>query len=208
MRFLFSLIAIVIGVTVHEFSHAWMANRLGDPTGKHLGRLTLNPLRHFDLFGTLALIAFGIGWGKPVPFDPHNLRHPKRDAALISLAGPFANFLSAVLVAIPLKYLAGSSFAGSPFYQLLGAIFWISILLFSLNILPLPPLDGSKIVGIFIPSRFHYQYEMYLRDGVKYFIMFILLDMLILDEVLGQSVLGTIVFGIANWVSAIVSLGT
>lgn len=208
MSLLFSIIAIIFGVTVHEFSHAWVANKLGDPTGKLLGRLTLNPIAHFDLFGTLALILFGIGWGKPVPFNPHNLRHPKRDAALISLAGPFANFITAVVVAIPLKYFAHSPFSENPLYGLLGVIFWFSVLLFSLNVLPLPPLDGSKIIGIFIPARFQYQYERYLQEGVRFFIIFILLDMLVLKNVLGHSILGVIVFGMARWISAIVSLGT
>lgn len=208
MSLLFVVIGIIWGVTVHEFSHAFVANRLGDPTGKHLGRLTLNPLAHFDLFGTLALVFFGIGWGKPVPFNPHYLKHPKRDAALISLAGPFANFLSAVLFAIPLHYFAGTPFSGNTFYLLLKFIFDINIVLCALNVLPIPPLDGSKIIGIFIPDRFQYQYERYLQDGVKYFIIFILLDMLLLKNILGNSVLGTIIFGLSNWIAGLIALGT
>ena len=208
MSLLFSIIAVIIGVTVHEFSHAWVADRLGDPTPRHLGRLTLNPLAHFDLFGTLALIIFKIGWGKPVPFNPNYLKHPKRDAALISLAGPCANLLTAIIVAIPLKYLAQTPFGESPFYTLLGVIFWISLVLFSLNVLPIPPLDGSKIIGIFIPARFHYHYEQYLRDGVKFFLIFILFDQFLLVSIFGSSVLGTIIFGLAQWIATLISLGT
>lgn len=208
MLLLFNIIAIILVVTVHEFCHALAADRLGDPTPRHLGRLTLNPLAHFDLFGTLALIIFKIGWGKPVPFNPHYLKHPKRDAALISLAGPCANLLTAIIVAVPLKYFAQTPFSGNPLYTLLSVIFWISIVLFSLNVLPLPPLDGSKIIGIFVPARFHYHYEQYLRDGVKYFLIFILLDQFFLVNIFGNSILGTIIFGLAQWIAALISLGT
>ncbi len=208
MAILFSIIGIIWGVTIHEFSHALAASRLGDPTGKAMGRLTLNPLAHFDLFGTLALIVFGIGWGKPVPFDPHYLKHPKRDAALISLAGPAANFLSAIVFAIPLNYFSDSPFADSPFYILLKFLFDINVILCALNLLPIPPLDGSKVVGIFVPERFHLQYENYLREGVKYFMIFILLDMLFLKNYFGGSVLGTIVFGLADKIAALIALGT
>lgn len=208
MDFLFSVIAIIFGVTIHEFSHAWTANALGDPTGKYMGRVTLNPLAHFDLFGTLALIFVGIGWGKPVPFNPNNLRHPKRDAALISLAGPFSNFLCAVIFAIPLKYLDSTVFKLTPGYSLLGALFWINVLLLSLNILPFPPLDGSKIIGIFVPNRYVWHYDKYLNQGVKYFIFFILFDIFIVKNIWGISILNYIILNIAQWIAAIVSLGT
>lgn len=203
-----SIIAIIFAVTIHEFSHAWMANRLGDPTARVLGRLTLNPLKHFDLVGTLSLIIFGIGWGKPVPFNPENLHSPKRDSALVALAGPVSNLLTAFIFAIPLKYLGETGFASLPVYSLIGNIFAISILLFALNILPFPPFDGSKIIGIFIPHRWHAAYENYLRDGVKYVILFILFDVLVLEKILGVSILHFIVVKITTWIIAIISLGT
>lgn len=208
MNFIFSIIAIIFGVTIHEFAHAWTANRLGDPTARLMGRITLNPLAHFDLFGTMALILVGIGWGKPVPVNPHNFIHPKRDSALVSLAGPFSNFISAIILAIPLKYLNDTVFDATPGYKLLGALFWMNIVLLSLNILPFPPLDGSKIIGIFIPQRFHYQYDRYLRSGVRYFIIFILIDILLVQNVFGVSALSFVVLNIAHWIAAIVSLGT
>lgn len=208
MSLISSIIAIIFAVTIHEFAHAWAADRLGDPTARIYGRLTLNPLKHFDLVGTLCLIIFGIGWGKPVPFNPDNLRYPKRDSALVALAGPVSNLLTALVFAIPLKYLADTSFVRLPLYDLIRDIFAVSILLFSLNVLPFPPFDGSKIIGLIIPHRWHNVYENYLRDGVKYVMLFILFDVLVLKEFLGYSVLTWIVIKITMWVSAIISLGT
>lgn len=206
--FLSSIVAIIFAVSFHEFSHAWMANKLGDPTGRIYGRLTLNPLKHFDLVGTLSLIFFGIGWGKPVPFNPENLRNPKRDSALIALAGPFSNLLTALLCAIPLKYLSGSAFSGTPFYGLIGQLFMISILLFALNVLPFPPFDGSKIIGIFVPRRLQHAYENFLRNGVKYVVIFILFDVMVLGRVFHFSILQTIVAKMTTWIIALISLGT
>lgn len=208
MDFISSVIAIIFAVSVHEFSHAWMATKLGDPTARVFGRLTLNPLKHFDFFGTLSLIFFGIGWGKPVPFNPENLRSPKRDASLVALAGPFSNLLTAIIFAIPLKYLSDTSFRELPLYDLMGHIFAISILLFSLNVLPFPPFDGSKIIGVFVPKKWHHAYEHYLQEGVKYVILFILFDIFVMQEILGYSILHWIVVKVTTWVIAIISLGT
>lgn len=208
LDFVSSIIAIIFAVTIHEYCHAWMAYKLGDPTGKIFGRLSLNPLRHFDFFGTLSLIFFGIGWGKPVPFNPENLRSPKRDSALVALAGPLSNLLTALVFAIPLKYLSDSAFRTLPIYGLFGHIFAISVLLFALNVLPFPPFDGSKIIGIFVPRRFQGVYENYLRDGMKYVILFILFDVLVLQNVFSFSILHTIVIKMTTWIIAIISLGT
>ena len=206
--FISSIIAIIFAVTVHEFAHAWMADRLGDPTGRIYGRLSLNPLKHFDFFGTLSLIFLGIGWGKPVPFNPENLKYPKRDSALIALAGPVTNLLTALIFAIPLKYLSYTTFVTTPFYGLIGNIFAVSILLFALNVLPFPPFDGSKIIGVFVPNRWQHAYERYLRDGVSYVIIFILFDVLVLEQVFGFSVLHFVVLKITTWIIALISLGT
>lgn len=208
MGFIYSVIAIIFAVSIHEAAHAWMADKLGDSTGRIYGRLTLNPLKHFDVVGTLSLILFGIGWGKPVPFNPDNLRHPKRDSALIALAGPVSNLLTAIIFAIPLKYLGDTSFAAFPLYTLFGHFFAISILLFSLNVLPFPPFDGSKIIGVFVPRRFHHAYETYLREGVKYVILFILFDVLVLKEIFHFTILNTIVVKMTMWIIALISLGT
>lgn len=208
LDFISSIVAIIFCVTLHEFCHAWAADRLGDPTPRVLGRLTLNPLKHFDFFGTLSLIFFKIGWGKPVPFNPENLRHPKRDSAIIALAGPFSNLITAIVFAIPIKYLAGTSFHALPFYDLLRFIGDFSILLFTLNMLPLPPFDGSKIIGVFVPHRFTHVYENFLREGVKYVIIFILFDVFVLSELLHFSILNLVVFRLAFWIKALIFLGT
>lgn len=208
MGFLSSIVAIIFAVTVHEFSHAWMATRLGDPTARVYGRLSLNPLRHFDFFGTLSLIFLGIGWGKPVPFNEENLRYPKRDSAIIALAGPLSNLLLAIVFAVPLKYLAETGISQLPLYGLLSDMVTINVLLFSLNVLPLPPFDGSKIIGVFIPKHWHYAYENYLRDGVKYVILFVLFDILVLEEIFGYSVLFATVEKMTVWIRAIITLGT
>lgn len=203
-----SIIAIIFAVTIHEFFHAWTADKLGDPTGRIYGRVSLNPLRHFDLIGTLSLIIFGIGWGKPVPYNPENLRSPKRDGALIALAGPASNLLCAFIFAIPLKYLSGTAFHAYPFYGLAQALFMINVLLFSLNVLPLPPFDGSKIIGLLIPRCWQHRYDIFLREGVRYVILFILFDVLILQNLFRFSILFTIVERMSSWVIAIISLGT
>lgn len=206
--FIYSVIAILFALTVHEFSHAWMATRLGDPTARIHGRLTLNPLKHLDLVGTFALIFFGIGWGKPVPFNPDNLHNPKRDSALVALAGPFSNLLTAIIFAIPLKYSGDTAFVPAAVYAFINHVFLISILLCALNILPFPPFDGSKIIGLFVPQRFHAAYDRYLRDGVKYVVILILFDVFVLERIFDFSILHTIVVKMTMWIIALVSLGT
>jgi Zn-dependent protease len=208
LNLLSSFIAIIFALTVHEFAHAWMSNRLGDPTARIMGRMSLNPLRHLDVFGTISLVIFGIGWGKPVPFNPNNLKYPKRDSALIALAGPMSNLLTAIILAIALKYLNGTFISGVPLYGLLSHIFAISILLFSLNILPFPPFDGSKIIGIFVPHKFQPAYDHYMVNGIKYVMIFILFDVLFLEKMFGFSILNFVIVKITMWVIAIISLGT
>lgn len=151
ISFLFWALALVIAVDIHEFSHAWAAEILGDPTPRLNGRLTLNPLAHLDPIGTIALLIFHIGWGKPVPIDPFNLKNPRRDAAFISLAGPAANLILAGLLSLSLNL---------PFiYQiplLLPFIYSLIILCVGLgvfNLIPIPPLDGSKILFAFLPGE-------------------------------------------------------
>ncbi len=205
---IFNIIALVIAVTIHEFSHAWTATRLGDPTAHVHGRVTLNPLKHLDLLGTLALIFFHFGWGKPVPFNPHNLRKPTRDSALIACAGPASNIITAILCAIPLKYLAMTTFAATLPYAFIGHLFGVSIFIFALNVLPFPPFDGSKIIGIFIPHRYKYQYDRFLENGVTWVLIFIAFDQMIIKYLTGESVLGTIIGGMASWIFALVGLGS
>ena len=138
-------VALVVAVTIHEFAHAFIADRLGDPTPKINGRVTLNPLAHLDPVGTLAILIANIGWGKPVPYDPYNLANPKRDSLLISLAGPASNFILASLLALLLR------FSPVPTMIVLPMIM-INIGLGVFNLLPIPPLDGSKILSGLLPG--------------------------------------------------------
>ena len=103
------IVALLVAITVHEFAHAWTADRLGDPTARLAGRITLNPIAHLDPLGTIMLIIARIGWGKPVPVDPFNFRHPKRDMAITSFAGPAANLILAAILAIIIRILTAYS---------------------------------------------------------------------------------------------------
>jgi len=133
--------AILIAIAIHEAAHCYMADYLGDPTPRSLGRLTLNPLAHLDPLGTIMIIVTGgFGWGKASPFDPYNLRHPDRDTALIALAGPTSNILIAVLISIALHLLPLQ-----PIAYVLIFIMRLNIGLALFNLIPVPPLDGSKI---------------------------------------------------------------
>ena len=150
------LVALLIAITIHEFAHAWMADRLGDPTARLSGRLTLNPLAHLDPIGTLMILLVRFGWGKPVPFDPFNLRNPRRDSALISLAGPLSNLLLAIILSIfirliPLFPLKSYAFI-YPFASLLIPIIFLNVGLAIFNLLPIHPLDGGKILVGILPE--------------------------------------------------------
>lgn len=146
-----SIIIILAAVSVHEFAHAWAADYLGDPTAKLEGRLTLNPLAHLDPIGTLTLILFGFGWGKPVPVDSYNLKNPRRDEAIISFAGPLSNIILAIIIGIIFNFLPYELPATS--YQLLANFLAINLGLAYFNLLPLPPLDGSKILFGILPYQ-------------------------------------------------------
>lgn len=201
--FFYFVIAFVVVLTLHEFAHAWMANYLGDPTAKFAGRISLNPVRHLDLMGTLLLIFAGLGWGKPVPIDPRNFEKPIRDSSIVSFAGPFANLVLAFAASVPYKYFYGSVGVLGQFGDLAGAIFQLSIILFAFNLLPFPPLDGSKVLWVFIPARYQMRYQRFLMEGWKYFLIFVLIDNFFLQDMLGFSV----IWGIVSYIYAAVSTG-
>jgi Zn-dependent protease len=188
MDLIYFFIALVVCVTVHEAAHAWTAMKLGDPTAKMAGRVSLNPLRHLDPLGTLMIFIAHFGWGKPVPFNYYNLKHPRRDAALISIAGPMSNLVTALLIAVILKY-AGSTMP-TFLFGTLRAIYTLSVVLFLFNLLPIAPLDGSKLLGLLLPASKEAWYQRFLAQGPFYLIIFIVGDRL-LSEVTGFSILGT-----------------
>ena len=203
----YSIIALILAVTVHEFCHALTAHHLGDSTARHMGRLTLNPLAHLDVMGTLMLFLIGFGWGKPVPVNPHNFNHPLRDSAFVSMAGPGSNILVAIVVALPYKYLILNG--GAPeLAQFLRAVFDLNLILAIFNFIPLPPLDGSKMIGIFVPARAQRAYERFLDDGIKYFVAFILIDSFVLPSLVGFSVLSFFIGTLYTLLSALILVGT
>ncbi len=208
MSLILGIFALLMSVTIHEFCHAVTAVFLGDPTPRIHGRVSLNPMRHIDPLGTLALIFFKFGWGKPVVFNPNNLKKPTRDSALIGLAGPASNLLMAIVAAIPLKYLATTAFSQTIFFEFIGVFFVVNILLFSLNILPFPPFDGSKIIGVFVPFRFRRAYDAYLESGVVWVLIFIAFDQMILRWITGFSVLNYLIGTISTLVLSLVGLGS
>lgn len=139
---IFSFLALIIAITIHEFAHAYVADRLGDPTPRSHGRLTLNPLKHLDPLGTLMLFIAHFGWGRPVPIDPYNFRSPRRDELLVALAGPGSNLLLAVILSLLLRVF--------PLY-FLNILIIINVSLAIFNLLPIPPLDGSNILLNLLP---------------------------------------------------------
>lgn len=151
---LISLPGIVLALSFHEFAHAQVSDWLGDRTPRLTGRLTLEPWAHLDLIGTLMLVFFGFGWAKPVPIDPYNYTNPRRGVFLVSLAGPAMNLILAFLLAFPVALGWGwfGPGTGSIIYRMLQSAFFINVALAVFNLIPLPPLDGSKIVAALLPE--------------------------------------------------------
>src|SRR3990167_9008824 len=151
-QFVAYLTALLAAITIHEYAHAWMANRLGDPTAKDLGRLSFNPLAHLDPLGTLFLLLAGFGWGKPVPVNSSNLKNEVIDNIKISLAGPFSNLIFAFLLGLIIKFIPLPTLT----FNFFVIIIIINLVLMVFNLLPIPPLDGSHILELFLPKDIFY----------------------------------------------------
>ena len=193
---IFSLIVLIFSVIIHEFAHGYVAYSLGDPTAKYAGRLTLNPLKHLDLFGSIILplfllfssfIAGGsgiiIGWAKPVPINPYNLKDQKWGTLKVSIAGPLSNFGIAIVFGLFIRFFNFPQIL--PLIQLMGIVVYINILLGLFNLIPIPPLDGSWILFRFLPAsaekarRLLQQYGIFiliflLFSGALYWLHFLL----------------------------------
>lgn len=151
LYFIAFVFAFIIGITVHEYAHALLAFRSGDPTAKLEGRLTLNPIAHLDPFGTFLIFLAGFGWGKPVPINPRLFRN-KSDELKVALAGIIANILTAFIFSIPLRFAAiqGIELQSNPVLIIIEVIVELNVMLAAFNILPIPPLDGSHLVEYFL----------------------------------------------------------
>ncbi len=183
---LFLYIIIIFSSIIHEYSHGWMAYSLGDPTAKNEGRLTLNPLAHIDPFGTVILPIFllvfsgiFIGYAKPVPFNPNNLKDPRRDTALVGVAGPASNLLVAFILGFIVRFFGAVGFLAviSPFLKFIVIInIWLALF----NLIPVPPLDGSKVLLGIIPKAFDRIYHALENMGLFSIIIAIFLAMYII----------------------------
>lgn len=166
------LVVLLTALPFHEFAHAWAANKMGDPTARFQGRLTLNPLAHLDLMGSLLMLVAGFGWAKPVPINPRNFKNPKKGMALSAAAGPLSNLLLAYIgmvlwkVVLYLEYPFGGNFLLDSLADIFRLIVLLNLGLAVFNLLPIPPLDGSRLFTVFLPPRQYFQvmqYERYIQ---------------------------------------------
>lgn len=194
------VLAILIAVAVHEWAHAWAAWKLGDPTAKYEGRLTFNPLAHLDPIGTILFLLVGFGWGKPVPVDPRYFKKPLQAGALVALAGPVSNVVLAfiafgltILLSLEAQVLSVTGALIAPENQpvvmnflgeFLGDFIHINLILMAFNLLPIPPLDGSKIIRAFLPYEYEYQFRMFEQNGP-----WILLGLIVIGRMFGIPIL-------------------
>jgi len=179
------LAILLISVVIHEVSHGWIANYLGDPTAKYAGRLTLNPIKHLDLWGSflipISLLIIGspilFGYAKPVPYNPFNLKNKKWGPAMVAIAGPASNLIIAILFGLTLRFIPfGQSLYMQNFVQIMAYIVLLNLLLAVFNLVPIPPLDGSKILFALLPYKYQqlsFQLERYGMILVLFFIFFL-----------------------------------
>lgn len=167
MTKLLMLPGIIIGLSFHEFAHAWVSDKLGDPTPRRQGRVTINPLAHIDWIGFLTLLVVGFGWGKPVQIDPNYYKHRRRDEFLVAIAGVTMNLILAIILSIPAKLIAKTFSSGTNdlLYNIYLIIFYavmINLVLMIFNLIPCPPLDGWGIITqIFKLDRYSWWYKVY-----------------------------------------------
>lgn len=170
IQLLVSIPGMLLCLSVHEASHGFAAYALGDPTAKNAGRLTIDPVRHLDPIGTICLLFFHVGWAKPVPVNPHYFKHPRRDMALVSLAGPLSNFMLALIALFlyhPLRMSSSNIVATIALMLYMAAVMSIGLGVF--NLIPVPPLDGSKILFSFLPYQIEQkiaQYQQFIQFGL------------------------------------------
>ena len=188
MEIVFQIIVLVFSAIFHEYAHGAMAYSLGDPTAKNAGRLTLNPIRHLDWFGSILLPAvmmitqlpFVFGWAKPVPFNPFLLKDRRWGEAKVALAGPASNLALAVALGLLIRFVPFSTTLTS----LLAIVVLINIVLAIFNLVPIPPLDGSKILAAFLPEKARYKFLSLERFGFVFVILFVMLGVEIIQPLI------------------------
>jgi len=183
MEFVFAIAILILSVILHEISHGYAAYLLGDSTAKYAGRLTLNPLKHLDIFGSIILPMFTyitggfiIGWAKPVPFNPYNLKNQKWGPAIVGAAGPLANILVVVIFGIFIRINGQLALFPLSFFQIASLVVLVNLQLTVLNLIPIPPLDGSRLLSALLPYRWQkiqYTLERYSFFFVIIFIFFV-----------------------------------
>ncbi len=182
MEYIVFFVILIFSIIIHEVSHGFVADKLGDPTARLSGRLTLNPVPHIDMFGSIILPLILIitqspmlfGWAKPVPFDPFNLKNPRKDSAIISLAGPLANFILAIIFSILARVFIITNFAGSEiFYSISVSTVFLNIILGVFNLIPIHPLDGFKVVGGLLSEKQANEWYQLERYGVIFLLAFL-----------------------------------
>ncbi len=211
LDYLIKALVLFTAVPVHECAHAWVAEKMGDDTGRKQGRITLNPFAHLTLWGSLMMILVGFGWGKPVMVDSRNFKNPKKGMVLTSLAGPASNFIMAFLSMIVYKVLAFLSFAkDSSTLDMLATVFvYITLINISLavfNFLPIPPLDGSKIFNAILPEKWYFTIMKY--ENFIFIALIILVYSGLLDAPLSflQNKVIDVMLFLTGWVDNIMTL--
>lgn len=201
-QLIFFIVALVVAITVHEFAHALVATWQGDSTAKMLGRLTLNPMSHLDPFGTVLLFIAGFGWGKPVPYNPNMLRNGMVSEVLIALAGPAANVIVAFLLALPMRLyiMQNQALPDAQIYTFLATVVTLNIFLAAFNLIPIPPLDGSKILYFVLNAMGVSRVSISKFEQIG---PMILLVVIFADHLIGTSILPRLlepIIALINWI--------
>ncbi len=190
---IFYLIILLLSVIIHEVSHGFVAYQLGDSTAKDMGRLTLNPLKHLDFFGSFLMPLFLyyvsqgqfiFGYAKPVPFNPYNLKNFKRDSGLIALSGPVSNILVAIIFGLFIKIFVLLGFLNYPLIDFLRIIIFVNVMLAIFNLVPIPPLDGSKILFAVLPARFSRAQNFLEQYGFLFLLLFIFFGIRLIQPII------------------------
>lgn len=187
INMLLSLPALFLALSIHEFSHGYVAFRMGDPTAKHFGRLSLNPMAHFDLIGAICLLVFHFGWAKPVPINPNNFRDRKKGTVIVSLAGPLSNLLTALISTVVYGfYLKYTYLFQYEWVYYIGVMIrnciLLNISLMIFNLIPIPPLDGSKVLMEFLPYKA--RNVMYEIERYSFLILILLMNTSVMQRLL------------------------